>query len=238
MDIPNVTVEEMAKVDSLAMKHFGLEIYQLLENAGRVVAETSRKVLGNLWKKDITILCGKGNNGGDGMVAARFLSNWGARPKVILAAHPDELNKENREQLGVLRSMFVDTLHMIDAHRFDDAIRKSDLVIDGLLGYNIKGDPQGLYAKLIDHTNKNAKKVLAIDIPSGLEPDTGKPNNPTIEADITITLCLPKKGLLEKDAKKYVGKLFVGDIGVPHEVYEKMDLDIPKIFQKESIVKV
>ena len=238
MEIPSLTAEQIKQVDSLAVKFFGVDILQLMENAARNVAETARIVLGKLKGKEITILCGKGNNGGDGLVAARFLSNWGAKPKVILACHPDELSEENRAQLGVLRSMFVEILHLINSYQFEDAIKRADLVIDGLIGYNIHGDPEGLYAKLIDFTNQNAKKVLAIDIPSGLNPDTGQPYNPCIKADSTITFCLPKKGLLEKSAKDFVGKLYLGDIGVPYEVFEKMGLKPPKVFEEKSLFKL
>ena len=238
MEIPSLTAEEMKQIDSLAIKFFGLDVLQLMENAGRNVAETARIILGKLRGKEITIICGKGNNGGDGLVAARWLINWGAKVKIILACHPDELSEENRAQLGVLRSMFVDVLHLIHSYQYDDVIKKADLVIDGLLGYSIDRNPEGLYAKLIDSTNQNAKKILAIDIPSGLNPDTGKPYNPCIKADATITFCLPKKGLLEKSGKGFVGKLYVGDIGIPTEVFEKMVLKIPKVFEEKSLIRL
>jgi len=91
---------------------------------------------------------------------------------------------------------------------------------------------------IIKFANGNAKKILSIDIPSGLNPDTGEPYSPCIEADYTITFCLPKRGLLEKPAKDYAGKLYLGDIGIPHEVFEKLGWDIPKVFEKESIIKM
>ena len=238
MEIPSLTTEQMKQVDSLAVKFFGLDILQLMENAGRNVAETARLFLGKLRGKEITILCGKGNNGGDGLVAARWLINWGAKIKVILACHPDELSENNRAQLGVLRSMFADVLHLIHSYQYEDAIKRADLIIDGLIGYGIQGDPQGLCAKLIEFTNQNAKKVLAIDIPSGLNPDTGEPYKPCIKADATITFCLPKRGLLEKSARDFVGKIYLGDIGIPTEVFEKMGLKIPKTFEKESLIKL
>ncbi len=238
MDIPTLTAEQMKQVDSLAVKFFGLDVLQLMENTGRGVAEIARIILGKLRGREITILCGKGNNGGDGLVAARWLINWGAKVKIILACHPDELSEHNRAQLGVLRSMFADVIHLIHSYQYEDAIKRADLVIDGLLGYNIQGDPRDLCAKLIEFTNQNAKKVLAIDIPSGLDPDTGQPFNPCIKADSTITFCLPKKGLLEKSARDFVGKIYLADIGIPTEVFEKMGLKIPKIFEKESLIRI
>ena len=239
MDIPTVTAEQMAQIDDLATRHFGLEVYQLMENAGRSAAEVARGILGSVKGREITILCGKGNNGGDGLVVARYLSNWGAKPsRVILACHPDELTQTSREQFGVLKSMFVEVLHPKDALMFETALKKSDLIIDGLIGCGIDGDPKGLFAELIQYTNENSKKVLSIDIPSGLNPDTGEPYNPCIKADATVTFCLPKKGLLDRKAKDYVGKLYLADIGIPHEVFEKLGWDFPKVFWKESIIKL
>ena len=134
--------------------------------------------------------------------------------------------------------MFVEVLHPKDALMFETALKKSDLIIDGLIGCGIDGDPKGLFAELIQYTNENSKKVLSIDIPSGLNPDTGEPYNPCIKADATVTFCLPKKGLLERKAKDYVGKLYLADIGIPHEVFEKLGWDFPKVFWKESIIKL
>ena len=239
MEIPSLTSAQMAQVDDLAARHFGIELCQLMENAGKNVAEVARIVLGGVRGKEIAIICGKGNKAGDGLIAARFLSNWGAKPaRVIMACHPDELIPEVRQQYGVLKSMFVEILHLTDSLRFEDVIKKSDLAIDALIGYNIDGDPRGRYAEFINFANENAKKILAIDVPTGLNPDTGEPYNPCIKADATITLGLPKKGLLEKRAKDFVGKLYLGDIGIPHEVFEKLGWSFPKVFEKQSIIRI
>ncbi|HLD57466.1 MAG TPA: NAD(P)H-hydrate epimerase, partial [archaeon] len=113
-----------------------------------------------------------------------------------------------------------------------------DLIIDGLLGYKINRPPSGDYALLINYANSSKAKTLSIDTPSGLNPDTGDPYTPCIKADFTLSLGLLKRGLIEKKARDFVGKLFVGDIGIPHEVYELLGLKLPKIFGRGELVRV
>ena len=238
MQIPTVSVEQMRKIDDLATRHFGLELVQLMENAGRVTADLAREIAGRLENRRIIILVGKGNNGGDGIAAARHLHNWGAKVSVIIPDHPDNISKTNKEQLGVLRSMFLERLYNTNKLLWEDAIVKSDLVIDGLLGYNINRNPEGDYALLINYANASKSKKLSIDTPSGLNPDTGDAYSSCIKADYTLSLGLLKRGLAEKKAKDFVGRLFVGDIGIPHEVYELLGLKIPKIFGNSELVRV
>ncbi len=237
MEIPVVSVEEAKKIDALAVRYFGLDQIQLMENAGRIIAELSREMLGRIEGKYITILCGKGNNGGDAIISARHLHNWGAKVTVIIPDHPEHITKTNKEQLGVLRSMYVDRLFATNKMIWEDTIRKSHLIIDGLLGYSIDRPPETNYLELIEMVNKHKVKILSIDTPSGLDPDTGNRLQNCINASYTLSLGLMKRGLISDKAKDFVGKLFVGDIGIPHEVYELMGLKIPKIFSKSSLIK-
>lgn len=232
--IPSVFAEQMRKIDELAEKHFGLDAGMLMENAGRSAAMFVRDKLGIQGRK-IAVLAGKGNNGGDALVAARFLHNWGADVHVIFADHPDNFSQLTKWHSGVLRSMFVELLYQTSQFQCERVISECDLVIDGLIGYNLSGNPSGFYANLINMANK--KKILAVDVPTGLNADTGDAYEPCIKAKWTITMALPKKGLLEKKAKDFVGELWVADIGVPHEVYELMGLAVPKLFKDKDIVK-
>ncbi len=238
MDIPTVSSEQMKKIDDLATRHFGLDLVQLMENAGRATACLAREVLGRLENRRISILVGKGNKGGDAIAAARHLHNWGAKVTVIIPDHPDNISKINKEQLGVLRSMFLERLYNTSKLLWEDAILKSDLVVDGLLGYNINRDPEGDYSALINYSNNSKNKIISIDIPSGLNPDTGDPCTPCVKADYTISLGLLKKGLVDKKAKDFVGKVYVADVGIPHEVYELLGLKIPKIFGKNELIRI
>lgn len=114
----------------------------------------------------------------------------------------------------------------------------ADMIIDAMLGFNIDGNPRGIVADFIKLANESGRPILAVDIPSGLDGNTGKPFEPTIIANYTLTLALPKTGLMEKTAKKYVGKLFLADIGVPQVVYKKLGIDIPLLFEEEEIIKI
>ena len=235
MDIPFISKEQMTKIDSLMEKHFGIETMQMMENAGRNIAWLAREELGRLVGKHIVALVGKGNNGGDAAVAARFLHNWGGKVTAIVADHPDNIKDLTKIQIGVLRSMFVETLYSTDYPAIERTIKQCDFIIDGLLGYNLKGDPRGFYADLINMANDSGKKILSIDVPSGLDPDTGNAYNPCIKAALTLSLTLPKKGLKNKEK---AGKVFVGDMGVPPELYELMEIKVDNIFEKKEVVKV
>jgi len=238
MQIPSVTKEQMNKVDKYAVEFFGVEILQLMENAGRNIAEFSRKQLGNVEDKKIVVLCGKGNNGGDGLVAARSLDNWGADVTCIMADNKDNLSKLTNDHFGTLRSMYVNILWSIDNMKFEKAVKDSNLIIDALFGYNIKDNPQGIYEFLIKLANSSSKKILSVDIPSGLDPDSGNAYSHCIKAKWTLTLGLPKIGMLQKHAKEYVGELWLADIGIPKEVYTKLEMNVPNIFRDKEIVKV
>ena len=238
MEIPAVTKEQMNKIDKYATEFFGVGILQLMENAGRNIAEFSRKQLGNVEDKKIVILCGKGNNGGDGLVAARVLHNWGADVTCVMADNKDNLNKLTNDHFGTLRSMYVKILWSIDNMKFEKAIKDSNLIIDALFGYNIKDSPQGVYEFLIKLANSSGKKILSVDIPSGLDADSGNAYSHCIKAKWTLTLGLPKTGIIQKHAKEYTGELWLADIGVPKEVYTKLEMKVPNIFKDKEIVKI
>lgn len=223
MKIPAVSKEQMSNVDKYAVEFFGVEILQLMENAGRHIAVFTRDRLSGIEHKRIVILCGKGNNGGDGLSAARFLHNWGAEVTCIIAENKDNLSKLTHDHLGTLSSMSINIVWPIDNLKFEKVIAESDLIIDCLLGYNIKGNPAGTYANLINLANQSEKKIISVDIPSGLDPDSGEAADPCIKAKWTLTLALPKIGF--QKAQDYVGELWLCDIGIPREVYTKLNIE-------------
>ncbi len=119
-----------------------------------------------------------------------------------------------------------------------DILCKVDLLIDALLGYNLQGNPRDPIATMIREANESEVPILAVDIPSGLQGDSGKPLSPTIKAHSTITLALPKVGLLTEKAKEYVGELYVADLSVPSMVYKKLGIDVPVLFEHEEVIKI
>lgn len=237
-DIPTVTIEQMREVDRLMVEEIGVSILMMMENASRNIAIMARTMLGGSVKdKKIAILCGKGNNGGDGLGAARHLINFGANVDCFLSSKSSELRVDANKQYTVLKN--------IDAHGYEPAdanlesnLAHTDLIIDALLGYNLKGNPKEPIATFIHLANLSHIPILAVDIPSGLNGNTGEAFDPAIQATTTLTLALPKVGLLTDKARNYVGELYVADLSVPEAVYEKFNIHIPNIFEYEEIVKI
>jgi len=229
MNIPIVTKEQAQKVDDLAVNHYGIEIIQMMENASRNTAFLAKQILGDVKGKKILILAGKGNNGGDGIVAGRFLHNWGADISIILAEIHGKLTELTKKQLRILKAMDVDIIYPSDI-KYEEL--KGDLIIDGILGYNINRNPAETYAKLIEFANDSGTHILSIDVPSGLDPETGKPYTPCIKAKTTLCLANVKKGCIE--GREYSGDIYVADIGLPPELYKMIDLQAERM---EGIIK-
>jgi NAD(P)H-hydrate epimerase len=226
-----VSAEEMARIDSLAIENYHVDVLSLMENAGVASANVARLMLrGSIKGKRIACLVGKGNNGGDGLVAARHLHNWGAEVTVFLSGRAEELRDITAKQLrAVGRSVKVEE-GAGDLARFD-------LLVDALLGYNSKRNPREPVSSMIRRANESRRRTLAVDIPSGLDPTTGEPYEPCLVAEATVTLALPKTGFLNPASKRFVGDLFVADISIPVEVYERLSVRAPD-FGTGQIVRV
>ncbi|MDO9545820.1 MAG: NAD(P)H-hydrate epimerase [Pelolinea sp.] len=230
--IPAVTRLQMVEVDRLMIEEYGISLLQMMENAGRDLAQLAREMLGgDLQRKRIAVLCGGGNNGGGGMAAARHLVNRGAYVKVALAALDSKLKETVADQLHPLRAMGVPITEEFPVGDFD-------LVIDALIGYGLQGAPRGKIAQWIDLANKSAIPILSLDIPSGLDADSGLALGVCIKADTTLTLALPKVGLLKDEASEFVGTLYVGDISVPTSLIHGIGMNIPPLFSDNSIIKI
>jgi len=167
------------------------------------------------------------------MVAARHIHNWGASVDVQLAAEEARLKEVPAHQWKILKGMQVPG---INGAR--EPVQKPDLIIDAILGYGLQGNPRGEAAKWIEWTNAQDSPVLALDAPSGLDTTSGTPGTPTIMATNTLTLALPKTGLLKPEAKEYVGKLYLADISVPRELYRRMGIEVGTLFGEDTIVEV
>lgn len=216
-----ITSKQMAKVDNIAMKKYGLTVEQMMENAGRNLA---RFAYDKFKPKEVLVAYGKGNNGGGGLVAARHLKILGVNVEIIGASKT--VNTNVSRELKILKKMGV--------HQ-TTRVTKADIIIDALLGYNIKGNPKNKYAKLIKEINKTKSKIISLDLPSGLDPNTGKCHKPCIKSDYTITLALPKIGLKHTTQ---AGKIYLSNIGIPNEVYTSLNIKIKNYFSKDDIVKV
>ncbi len=238
--IPAITVDQMREVDRLMVEEVGVSILMMMENASRNIASLTRKVLGGSVKnKKIVVLAGKGNNGGDGLGAARHLMNFGATLIVVLAEDESQLNENAKTQYEILKQSNIIVYQFSQVENLENKLKEeAQIIIDALLGYNLKGNPRGAYASLIESANKSGRPILAVDVPSGLDSDLGKANEPTIKAKYTLTLALPKAGLLKKEAEKCIGELYLADLSVPKTVYDQLGIDVPPLFEKHEIVKI
>ena len=235
--VTSVSIDQMREVDRLMVEEAGISLVQMMESAGRCLATHARGMLsGDLRGRRITVMAGRGGNGGGGLAAARRLSLWGAAVSVVLAQPREDMWGVPRQQLTILEWIGV-PMHLVRDERRDLFVG-ADLVIDALIGYSLHGAPAEPSASLIRMANASGRPVLALDLPSGLDGDSGEPSDPTIRAAETLTLALPKHGLLAPSARPLVGRLYLADISVPEEVYRRLGLTVGPIFAKDDIIPI
>jgi NAD(P)H-hydrate epimerase len=214
----------MIEVDRAMIQDFKIELIQMMENAGRNLADLARGRFldGDPRGKRVTVLAGSGGNGGGALVAARRLDNWGAAVGVALAQPATAMTAVPAHQLDILERMGVP----IVAAESVASLAAADVVLDGLIGYSLKGPPKGAAAELIEWANRQSAPVLSLDVPSGVDGATGIAFDPAIWAAATMTLALPKLGLLGPGVEARVGELYLADISVPPGLYQRPPLNI------------
>jgi len=227
-----VTADEMRKIDDVTIREFQVDVLMLMENAGRTTATLGTRMLeGTAIGKRIACLVGGGNNGGDGMVAARHLTNWGANVEVIAGTAKDRMKSVPLRQLDILEKMGIPILST------DYDLSDYDLLIDSLIGYGLEGNPRDKVALMIRQANGSGQPILAMDLPSGMNATTGEAYDPCIKATATLTLALPKTGFLAPRAAQYLGDLYLSDISIPRKVYRSFGQE-NVLFQKDSLQKI
>ena len=233
--MPTVTAAQMREIDRLMIEDVGITLEQMMENAGRAFAELARRHLLETAGRRVVVLAGPGGNGGGALVAARRLAIWGAEVIVAIASGAQQMHPVPARQLAIVRRMGIE---IASPDTDVPTLEGAAVVLDGLLGYGLSGPPRGRAADLIRAANDSTVPVLALDVPSGLSSDTGEAFDPTIRARQTLTLALPKAGLLEQRARAYVGELFLADISVPPVVYRQLGLSVGPIFSEQDIIRV
>jgi len=219
-----LTGTQMAELDRHAIAELGLPSLVLMENAGRAVVAELCARHPDLAQKKIVIIIGKGNNGGDGLVVARRLLDLGASVEVHALCSPKEFSAETRHQAEILHKLGFALQHHVkpkDVSKLAGALADADIVIDGLFGTGFRGAARDLAAAAIELINVSPAFVCAIDIPSGVEADTGHVLGPAVYADLTVTFELPKLGLLLYPGRQYVGELVIAPIGYPRMLIEQ-----------------
>lgn len=228
---PTLTRDQSRRVDQRAMQQYGISGLVLMENAGRgVVDRLCQLILGNpLAIGDgsfkVVICCGKGNNAGDGFVIARHLDLCGFDARVLLWAEPGELAGDAAVNFRILEKTDV-PIEVFggehDAGRLDGQLAGAAWIVDALLGTGARGEPRPPMDAVIDQLNAASAPRLAVDLPSGLDCDTGQPARHTIRAAVTCTFVAAKPGFFAPGADRYVGRLHVLDIGAPRKLVEEV----------------
>jgi len=231
--LPWLTTAQMVEVDRLMIDEWHINLIQMMENAGRNLAEMVKRYWGgSVSGKQVAVLSGTGNNGGGGMVAARHLHNWGAAVEVTVIGSKTHIKDVPAHQLSIMQKMGLITS--------TPALNRADVIIDAMIGYGLTGDPHPPVADWIKLANASQIPIIALDAPSGLDTTTGIPSKICIQADVTLTLALPKVGLKTPEAQPFVGDLYLADISVPPELYTSPSLGLGIIspFSTEPIIKL
>jgi NAD(P)H-hydrate epimerase len=222
-----MTREQMRRYDEIAMQRYGLVGPVLMENAGRGAARVALSMLERRPGRT-TVVCGKGNNGGDGFVIARHLLNAGREVAVLLLGNLSQLDGDAELNAGVLTSMGGDVTELpgeADVERMDGLLEGSALVVDAIFGTGLDRPVMGRYNGAIDAVNECDADVLSVDLPSGLDADSGRPLNTCVRAARTATFACLKRGLLLHPGCELAGEVEVVDIGAPRAVAEEAGID-------------
>jgi NAD(P)H-hydrate epimerase len=214
-----LTRDEVRAFDAWAIRELGLAGAVLMENAGRTCAELVLRRLAGSPGAKVCLFCGAGNNGGDGFVIARHLANGGLSPRVVLCGNPDKIEGDAKTNLEVLRRMgqAIEVLNPAEPSveaRVRDLARGSSLVVDALFGTGLRGEVSAACVRLIEAVNALGLETVAVDIPSGLDCDTGRPLGAAIRASHTVTFVAMKQGFMSAEAKPYIGEVTVASIGI------------------------
>ncbi len=222
--------EDVRSVDAWAINKLGISGVVLMENAGRSCAELIVEKLSHKKKPKVCIFCGTGNNGGDGFVAARHLRNSPRRIEVVvvICGQREKIGGDAKTNLDILERL-GQPVEVLDINNPEigrlvrDFAADAGLIVDGIFGTGLKGEVSEPYQRLIEEINAQNIGVLAIDIPSGLDCDTGVPLSAAIKADWTVTFVALKKGFLAKEAANYTGEIFIASIGVEPDGWRLAD---------------
>ena len=236
-NVPSLTTKQMREVDRAMIEDYHIELIQMMENAGLQLARLARALFldGDPAGRRVVVLAGTGGNGGGALTAARRLHNWGAFMLVMTTQPSEAFTPIPAHQIDVLHRMQVSVMQADEGVQVDP---QADVVLDGVIGYSLSGNPRGTAADLIHWANAQDAPVLSLDVPSGVDTTTGTVYNPAVSAAATLTLALPKDGLAAAAAQ--TGDLYLADISVPPGLYTALDpaLDPGPLFATSAIVRL
>ncbi len=231
-----VNNQEMQRIDKWAQEALHIPGIVLMENAGRGSVEVLKKYF-DLRGLDVLVVCGKGNNGGDGFVIARHLRNNGSNVKVVLLARPEDLKGDALLNYRILKNSKFDIAEVSSVNSLRKIFQQNhpDCIIDAIFGTGFKGEPGPIFCEAIKLINESDAFVFAIDIPSGINGDTGRLEKLSVIADATATMCLPKRGNYLFPGRAFCGDTYLVDIGVP---YHLIDQGFPRVVEFDDVCRL
>jgi NAD(P)H-hydrate epimerase len=222
-----VTASQMRRIDQQTIEDIGIPGMVLMEHAGSAIVRTIQSQFPNC--RRIGIVVGKGNNGGDGLVIARQLSHVGQSVQIFLVSPPDRFTGDALTNLQIVQNLKLPIEHVCSEtalEAMEGKIAACELIVDAIFGTGLRGGVRGDIAAVIERINAIQRPVIAIDLPSGLDADTGQVEGACIRADYTVTIGLPKRGLLLHPGAELTGQLEVADIGFPERVINAQNIRV------------
>jgi len=230
------TAEQMQEIDRKAIGTFGIPGIVLMENAGRGAAEILCSAFPDMHRRRIAIVAGKGNNGGDGFVMGRHLLNRSLSVKILLLSHPEALQGDAKTNFEIFSRMKGEVISSPGPDHFEKLkkdLQGADILVDAIFGTGLNSEVKGFHREVIEHLNSLRKPIVAVDIPSGLDANTGRPLGTAIRAFLTVTFGLPKVGHLIAPGPDYTGELRVVDIGIPGNLVEEEKIQTHLLEEQE-----
>src|SRR6478736_6779532 len=221
-----LNTRQMRDADRRTIEEIGVPSIVLMENAGRQVVAAMESSFEGLASMRIAVLCGRGNNGGDGFVVARTLIERNLDTGVYLIGEAGEVKGDARANLDVLRNLGVDIVEIADAAAWElhgTDVLGSDVVVDALYGTGLNAPLSGLAETVVADLNASARPVVSIDLPSGLSAESPDVPGPAVHATVTVTLGAPKLPLVLPPAEAFAGSLVIADIGIPQAVIRGLE---------------
>jgi NAD(P)H-hydrate epimerase len=217
---------QMREADRRTIEDLGIPSIVLMENAGRQVVAALEAVHEDVLQQQVAVLCGRGNNGGDGFVVARTLLQRGASVSVFLIGRVADVKGDARANLEILGRLGLAVVEIADGQAWElhfSEVSKSTLIVDAIFGTGLNAPLTGLMETVVSDINGSGIPVISIDLPSGLSADTPEPIGPSIEAGMTVTLGAPKLSLVLPPAETRAGDIVIADIGIPDAIFDGLD---------------
>jgi NAD(P)H-hydrate epimerase len=235
-----VTAQQMHEIDKRTISEIGIPGAVLMENAGLQTVLAMERFFGPVGGKKVCIVCGKGNNGGDGLVVARHLHNRGSQVNIVLLGNKGELKGDAKLNLEIVLMMnleLVETATIDEISKLQEKLAASQIIVDAIFGTGLRTTPRPFYQQVIDEINATAKPVVALDIPTGLNASDGKVLGNCIRAALTVTFGLPKICTVYGVNRQYTGQLEIADIGIPRSVIEQTPIKL-NLLEREYIASL